>query len=87
MLAALRRGAAAQTCLLHNVVAEALPSAAASMLGSVAAAAAAIGSRSCRPWHQPFSAAAGGSSAHQSDSGQHFVIASSTPVTKRLWQR
>ncbi len=86
MLAALRRGAAAQTCLLHNVVAEALPSAAASMLGSVAAAAA-IGSRSCRPRHQSFSAAASGSSAHQSDSGQHFVIASSTPVTKRLWQR
>lgn len=84
MLAALRRGAAAQTCLLHNVVAEALPSAAASMLGSVAAA---IGSRSCRPRHQSFSAAASGSSAHQSDSGQHFVIASSTPVTKRLWQR
>lgn len=88
MLAALRRGAAAHCSGLPHAVADALPAAALPLVGSSAAAAAAVGSRSwtCRTRSQPYSAAAGGSNA-EANSGQHFVIASSTPVTKRLWQR
>lgn len=86
MLAALRRATVIEKLLLQHVVAEALPLAAPPMAGAAAAAAAAADGT----WHlqhRPFSAAARSPKANQPEVGQHFVIASSTPVTKRLWQR
>ena len=87
MLAALRRGTVVEKLLLQHVVAEALPLVVPPMAGSAAAAAAAAAAGTCLLQHRPFSAAARSAKADQPEVGQHFVIASSTPVTKRLWQR
>lgn len=89
MLAALRRSAAIQACSLRLGGVKTLSAAAAQLAGTDAATAAAAtagGKAVPSVAGRPYSVAAGGSSA-QPDSGQHFVIASSTPVTKRLWQR
>ena len=91
MLAALRRSEAIQACLLRHGGLQAIAAAAAQLAGTdaaagTAAAAARAGGGGAAIAARPYSAAAG-SSGVQPDSGQHFIIASSTPVTKRLWQR